>query len=263
MIAIIFLVLSVVFIVFVAIYLKYDTIKMKRNKSKSLSNISSDNEDVSSTAKNKNTMKGLFEIESIKDSLIKLTGNRYRVVLAISTPDIELLTDQEEESFETALMEFALSISSPIMFHITTSKVETKEPSQDIEKLLSSDDETISQELKDSASKTLRELKKIEVQRGTFVRKSYCVVGVDGIPDEKRAVNQLKNNVDTIASGLSRARMKISLLGTYQGAQLLANSFNKDSNFQIEQMVNEGALELYTEGLGVIVHEEKAKQQSA
>jgi type IV secretory pathway VirB4 component len=184
---------------------------------------------------------------------VYLRNGAVRVVLSLSSPDFELLTDEEQMTFENCLMMLALSLNTPIMFHTTLKKMEIKEPAEDVEKVINSSDEYISENLKNYCSSLYVSYKKIAEEKGVYVRKSYCVVGAY-LPDKKedKILNELQSRVDIIAGGLSRASMKVNLMNSVQAVQLYADLFNKGKGLKVDELEKNGLLDLYSEGVGQV-----------
>lgn len=119
---------------------------------------------------------------------------------------------------------------------------------------MNSNEDIISDGLKNYCSSLYIAYKKLENENGVYVRKSYCTTGVY-MPDrdEKKVLNELQSRVDNIANGFSRAKMKVNLLDTERTAQLYFELFNHGKNHKIEKLEREGIFDLYSEGVGQIV----------
>ena len=117
-IMIIFLMLSITFVIGTAVYLNYK----KKNINRS---IKQDNyqEPKNKSHKNKKQMKDLFQIE-IKDNIVCL-GNRYSNIIRLGNIDFNMLSNHEQESIESILIQTALSIDYPVQFFSTTEFIDT------------------------------------------------------------------------------------------------------------------------------------------
>jgi hypothetical protein len=243
------------------LYIKQDKKKMKNPKQSVINADEQQGEKLD--PKQKQDLKDEIEFEKIINhemlSVIKLYYNRYRVIFSLSTPDIELLNEGEQEAFENHLIQYGLSLNFPVLFHTTTSKVEVKEPINLLTTTIESKDDTIPKELKEYAMRLREGIKKKETSKGSYVRKSYCAIGVDDIVEEKRALHELKSRCDTVISGLS-AKAKITPLDSIRSLQVFADMMNKNSITSIEKLIGNGALELYSEGLGVILNVDEEKE---
>ncbi|MCR3759360.1 hypothetical protein KYB31_10215 [Clostridium felsineum] len=252
-IALVFPILAFIFLGSVVLYTR-----KKGKPKKAKSNLNEGEKDNESSKVNSSELKKLTGIKKLKDSKIYMKNGSIRVNLAISSPDFELLTDEEQTSFEDCLMMSALSLNFPVQFHTTLKKIEIREPAELVEKTMNSSDTLISDSLKDYCSQLYTSYRKLENEKGIYVRKSFCTVGayLEG-KDEKNILNELQARVDNIAGGLSRARMKVNLLTSEGEAQLLGDIFNRGKNVNIEDLEKNGAFDLYTEGVGKVVEIEE------
>jgi hypothetical protein len=249
-IGIIFPVLAGIFMLFVVIY----TRKSKKPKARKNNNGDQHEKSDYEMRLDKNALKKLMNIKEIKNNKIYMRNGAVRVNLGISSPDFELLTDEEQTSFENCLIMSALSLNFPVMFHTTLKKMEIKEPAEQVERTMNSSDTLISDNLKNYCSQLYTAYRKMEDEKGVFVRKSFCTVGAY-LPDkdEKKVLNELQSRVDNIAGGLSRARMKVNLLNSESTAQIFADLFNRGKNIKIQKLEKEGVFDLYSEGVGQVV----------
>jgi hypothetical protein len=192
-----------------------------------------------------------FEIKSIEDhyglGVINLfKRNAKRSVVSISTTDFELLTDADQVHFENALIQFAIGLNFPIQFFTTTVKVSTKKSVENVEALIEDDSAGVTHELRDYASMLRDKLSEIENNAGLYVRKSYCVFGVDGIYDDAKALKELEIRKRMIAEGLETAHgVSIKHLHSVEIAELLSSVFNKGQNVSIENLIGKDALSMY------------------
>lgn len=255
------IILSAGFMVFGTLYGKQKE-KKKVAKRKNI-----ETEDINEKDENEieNIMTEVFEIKEVKNGIITLTDGSMRAGLKISSPDFPLLNASEQTTYENLEMQFALSLNSSIQFFTTPTKIETKEPIKKVERLILEEDSDIPLELKSYAENYRRELEKIETEKGKFVRKSFCIVGVDSheIVDYKRALTELRNRVDNVAAGLARTGMKVSLVNTENELQILMDILNRGNIHTVKDLIKDGALELYTEGIGVNIFEVIEKEEQA
>lgn len=249
-IGIIFPVLAGIFMLFVVIY----TRKSKKLKIKKTSNGVQHEKSDYEERLDRNALKKLMGIKEIKNNKIYMRNGSVRVNLGISSPDFELLTDEEQTTFENCLIMCALALNFPVMFHTTLKKMEIREPAEQVERTMNSSDTATSDGLKDYCSQLYTAYRKMEDEKGVFVRKSFCTVGAY-LPgrDEKKVLNELQSRVDNIAGGLSRARMKVNLLNSESTAQIFTDLFNRGKNIKIKNLEKDGVFDLYSEGVGQIV----------
>ncbi|HCC06763.1 MAG TPA: hypothetical protein DEP72_01165 [Clostridiales bacterium] len=190
-----------------------------------------------------------LEIDDIENSIIKLKrNNSLRIILSISSPDFALLNEDEKGVFENALLDLGLSLNFPIQFFTTATKVDTKASAEKALAVTKDSDEAIDSKLKEYANLLYDRLLELENSRDVYVRKSYCIVGIDGVYDKKRSISELRNRVETVVGALTMAKMRVNVLEKEKIAQLFANVLNKGSNISIEHMLEHDVLSAYSVG---------------
>ncbi|MCQ2910662.1 MAG: hypothetical protein MJ244_00595 [Clostridia bacterium] len=196
-------------------------------------------------------LQDLLNIQEIdENSIIHLKRNNgLRVVFSISTPDIYLLNEDEQHVFENALLNIALSLNFPVQFFTTTRKIETRKSSQKILDTINSSDPKVSANLKQYSAMLYEQLLSIEQNRKINEIKNYCVVGVSGIYEDKRAQNELSARIETVVKGFTTAKIKTELLEKDKVLQLLCDLLNRGDNIPIEKLMGEQAFQSrYTTG---------------
>lgn len=197
----------------------------------------------------KSKLQQYFEISELDDEILRLTNkNGYRVILSISSPDFALLNNDEKEIFENSLLDLGLALNFPIQFFTTTTKVETKKAAEKVNTVINSDDDETHEKLKQYSRMLHDRLINLENARDVYVRKSYCVIGIDDIYDKKRALSELRNRVETVRGALLNAKMRVSVLEKDKVAQLFANVLNKGANISIDELKEKDVLSTFSIG---------------
>lgn len=244
--------------VFVYIFIMDKKKSKKKSRNSNVVELAENLEDAEYISQIKKT----FGIKAIYNDSVKLLNGNLSRILSISSPDFELLTEEEQSAFENQLMQFSLSINFPVIWHTTSRKVETEEPVKIIAKNLEDNsDETIPEGLRQYSEKLRNNLIRIENIKGVYVRKSYCVVMSEFIQSDSRTYKELEARVEKVRFGLNSARMKVSLLDTYKTAQILSDILNRQNSVDIEKFVQNGALELYAGGR--VIFDDKSLKKEA
>lgn len=253
----ILLILSVLAAIGFYIFIKYEDEIVKKRRKKRSKNGQENNFKMNDNQKKKERAKLIesFEIKEIVSNgnlggVIKMSQkDGLRSVVSVSTLDFELLTNEDQTQVENALRQFALALGFPIQFFTTTVKMNADESVKNIEQVIDDEDEGISQELKHYATDLRDKLKEIKNQRGLYVRKSYCVIPVDGISDERRAYGELKNRIRLVIDNLSAIHgFKIAPLNEIEISDLLASILNKGTNMSLKNLLKSGATSMYVGG---------------
>ena len=160
-----------------------------------------------------------------------------------------MLNEDEQHVFENALLNIALSLNFPVQFFTTTRKIETRKSSQKILDTINSSDPKVSANLKQYSAMLYEQLLSIEQNRKINEIKNYCVVGVSGIYEDKRAQNELSARIETVVKGFTTAKIKTELLEKDKVLQLLCDLLNRGDNIPIEKLMGEQAFQSrYTTG---------------
>jgi hypothetical protein len=254
---IILIVLGLSFPLGACLYIKHDDNNSKSGKYKTVKSSDKKNKE------NKNIpipeLKKLMGMDDIKNNIVHLVNGNSRIILSVSSPDIQLLTDDEIDVIELKLLQFALSLNDSIQFYTTPTRIETKEPANLVLQTAESNDELVSEKLKSYSSNLYKDYRNIENNRGVYVLRSFCVIGTN-IKEKDRALNDLKYKVDMIASKLLGAKMRVSILRSEECAQLFADIMQRGDNIQIEKLIKNGLLEFYSEGIGQNIYSEGDNQ---
>lgn len=201
----------------------------------------------------KSKLQDLFGIDHVDDNNIvrMLKGGGMRVIFSISTPDIYLLNEEEQQMFENSLLNIALSLNFPVQFFTTTRKIETKKSSQKLIDTIGSPDAKVSPHLRDYARMLYSQLEAIEQNRRVNEIKNYCIVGVSGIYDERRARNELSSRVETIVKGFTSAKIKTEVLEKDKILQLLCDVLNRGDNISVEKLREGDVFGMYSKGMSM------------
>ena len=161
-IMIIFLMLSIAFVIGTAVYLNYK----KKNINRS---IKQDNyqEPKNKSHKNKKQMKDLFQIE-IKDNIVCL-GNRYSNIIRLGNIDFNMLSNHEQESIESILIQTALSIDYPIQFFSTTEFIDTSK----VVSLIRQNKNNRNYKIQEYKEYLIKQIAEIEYANGNITERCY------------------------------------------------------------------------------------------
>ena len=117
---IVFLVLTIAFIIGTVIYLSYK----KKNVNLKIKQSSPIENQLKGKKKTKKQLEDILEFK-IKDNMICL-GNRYSYVIRLGNIDYNMLSNQEQDSIESILIQTALAIDYPVQFFSTTEFIDTR-----------------------------------------------------------------------------------------------------------------------------------------
>ena len=243
-----FIVASILMIVGTVLYLKY-TSPQSKNKRRASKYVSESEEEVVLTKKEISEIKKIWEIEDIRNGVIKLTKSRYRCIVRLGSIDMGLLSEDEQEITENRLMQAAKTFNFPVLYFTTTERVETDRAIEDI--ALTMEDETLPEQLRGYCYKLSSHLNSIMEDRGVYVRKSYATVFVDDMLEEEKAIRELYRRTNLFINSFNRAKLPCDFLNTAQIIDLLHREIKKESPIKPSLIINLGGMDLYMTGVGI------------
>lgn len=195
-IMIIFLILSISLIIGTAVYLNYK--KSNTNQQINQKNISEKGK-----KKNKKQLADILKIE-VKDNIICL-GNRYSMIIRLGNIDFNMLSNSEQDSIESILIQTALSIDYPVQFFSTTEYIDTS-------KVVALIKENKSKNLKIQEYKKylIGYLEDLMENRKITVVKNYAIISYDGLYEN--AIEELNRNSLSFKGNLLRAKIVCEIL---------------------------------------------------
>lgn len=231
-IMIIFLVLSIVFVIGTAIYLN--------NKKKNINN-SIKQSPTNSNVKEKHKGKSKKELANIidikiKDNIICL-GNRYSNIVRLGNIDYNMLSDNEQDSIESVLIQTALSIDYPIQFFSTTEYIDTSK----IVSLIKQN-KTKNGKIEEYKNYLINYLQNLMENRTISVVKNYAIISYDGLYEN--AIDELNRKTASFKGNLLRAKIVCETLSEDELYNLIYRELNKNSALNIS-LLKEGGKNLY------------------
>ena len=231
-IMIIFLVLSIVFVIGTAIYLNYK----KKNINSNIKQTSNDTKAKEKTKnKSKKELSNILDIK-IKDNIVCI-GNRYSNIVKLGNIDYNMLSDKEQDSVESVLIQTALAIDYPIQFFSTTEYIDTS-------KIVSLINENKTKNLKIIEYKNYltNYLQNLMENRTISVVKNYAVISYDGLYEN--AIDELNRKVASFKGNLMRTKIVCETLSEDELYNLIYRELNKNSALNISKL-KEGGKNLY------------------
>ena len=230
-IMIIFLVLSVAFVIGTAIYLN--------NKKKNINNnIKQSSNAQPKEKRNKKTKKQLSDILQIKikDNIVCL-GNRYSNIIKLGNIDYNMLSNHEQDSIESILIQTALAIDYPIQFFSTTEYIDTSKVITLIKQ-----NKTKNYKVEEYKNYLIDYLQNLMENRTISVVKNYAIISYDGLYEN--AVEELNRKSSSFKGNLLRAKIVCEVLNEDDLYNLIYRELNKNSALNIRTL-KEGGKNLY------------------
>ncbi|MBQ7411143.1 MAG: hypothetical protein IJW20_07175 [Clostridia bacterium] len=226
LIMIIFICLSLLIALFTAVYLN-------SKKKKMINDIKVDNTEKKSNSKKE--LKDILKIK-IKDSIIQ-NGTRYSSILKLGNIDYNMLSDSEQESVESVLIQTALGIDYPIQFFSTTEYIDTTKVVKTIR-----NNKTTNQKVEEYKENLIFYLENLMENKSISVVKNYAIISYDGYYEN--ALDELNRRVANFKGSLLRAKIQCELLEENEIYNLIYRELNKNSNVKIDSLLK-GSEKLY------------------
>ena len=230
-IMILFLVLTVAFVIGTIIYLNY-TKKNVNTKIKQSSPIEAQEKGKKASKKQ---LADLLEFK-ILDNMICL-GNRYSYVIKLGNIDYNMLSNQEQDSIESILIQTALAVDYPVQFFSTTEFIDTSKIIALIKQ-----NKTKNPKVQEYKSYLVDYLENLMENRSISVVKNYAIISYDGLYEN--AKQELDRKSNSFKGNLLRAKIVCSTLSEDDLYNLVYRELNKNSALNISPL-KEGGKNLY------------------
>lgn len=230
-IMIIFLLLSVALVIGTAIYLNYKKKNINRNVKQNTTKEKTER----THKKAKKQLADLFQIQ-IKDNIICL-GNRYSCIIKLGNIDYNMLSNSEQDSIESILIQTALAIDFPVQFFSTTEFIDTSKVVSLIKQ-----NRTRNIKIQEYKNYLIRYLENLMENRTISVVKNYAIISYDGLYEN--AIDELNRKCISFKGNLLRAKIVCEILTKDQIQDLIYREINKNSSQSISHL-QKGGKHLY------------------
>ena len=230
-IMIIFLLLSVALVIGTAIYLNYKKKNINRNVKQNTTKEKTER----THKKAKKQLADLFQIQ-IKDNIICL-GNRYSCIIKLGNIDYNMLSNSEQDSIESILIQTALAIDYPVQFFSTTEFIDTSKVVSLIKQ-----NRTRNIKIQEYKNYLIRYLENLMENRTISVVKNYAIISYDGLYEN--AIDELNRKCISFKGNLLRAKIVCEILTKDEIQDLIYRELNKNSSQSISHL-QKGGKHLY------------------
>lgn len=193
-------------------------------------------------------------IDAIGDGILRLSGGGYRAVLACTSTNYQLKTEQEREQIELSFQRFLNTITFPVSFYLETRKLDHRKRREELTKKL---EETMADfpGLSRYGENYLYELKHLEREGVIYQKKRYVIVTLEGEKEESGgeeeeaiARKELQNRVQMIHNGLEAAGVHSYLLDKKGLTELLYAAYEREDASYAEAISDGEPLSFAVEG---------------
>lgn len=204
-----------------------------------------------------NKIKSLLNIKNIlPDGTVITNDNRYIRIFYLSSQDIDLMSEAEQEALELNLIAAMRALECPVQFFTTTQRIDTAHQVKEIDQFLKDPGINVSETLQEYCRNLKNALENLQKRKELVVRKSYMSIWVQE-HDEKVALEKLDLRVKNTVALLKKANFKVYQLTLPEVLQLLGDELNKGQIFKVEEAIKSGALDLIiTSKRGIAINDE-------
>jgi len=194
--------------------------------------------------KNAASARHQINIKEVKDGVLILPGNKYRLILETSAINFELKSEEEQDQIIDTFQTFLNSLPCQVQIIIRTREV-------DIDGYLEDFMNTNNHETNEVYKQQLEQyglfIKKLVSGNKILSRRFFLVVSADGGNKHDFAIikEQLKLNQDIVVKGLDRLGMKTRALGNLEVLDLFYSFYNP-SKLKSQPLTKQTLKTLYT-----------------
>src|SRR3990172_12184012 len=167
-----------------------------------------------------------IRIKEVRDGVLVLPNNKYRMILETSSVNFELKSEDEQDVIIDSFQNFLNSLPGTVQILIKVREVDIEEY---IENFLRENNHEKSKVYKDQLNNYAIFIKKLVSGNKIMTRSFYIIIPhqpTDGKNDFAVVKEQLKLNADIITRGLDKLGMKTRVLGNIEILNLFYGIYN-------------------------------------
>jgi len=166
-----------------------------------------------------------INIKEVKDGVLILPGNKYRVILETSAVNFELKSEEEQDQIIDTFQNFLNSLPCSVQILIRTREVDIDGYLEDF---MTHNNHETEQVYKDQLKEYGQFIKKLVSGSKILTRKFYLVISYSGHSKRDFSIikEQLKLNQDIVSKGLEKLGMKTRQLGNLEVLDLFYSFYN-------------------------------------
>lgn len=166
-----------------------------------------------------------IDIKAVRDDVLILSDNQYRVVLESSAVNLELKSEEEQDALIDVYQGFLNSLSSPLQILIRTREIDLDNYLNEIDQKLSNENNKVYRTQLHGYAKFMKSL--VNVNR-ILSRRFYIVVPYEGTTknDFEFVKEQLSLRADIVYKGLQRLGMHSRKLTSLELLNLFYSFYN-------------------------------------
>ncbi len=165
-----------------------------------------------------------INMKGVKDGILMLPRNHYRMVLEVSSVNFELKSEDEQDALIDTYESFLNSLPCPLQILVRIRELDMSKYLADLESKLDNEKEAIYKSQIENYSEFVQDL----VTNNSILSRHFYVVLPHTADDFDDAKEQLAINSDMVSKGFSRLGMHTRQLGSLEVLDLFHTFYNPD-----------------------------------
>jgi hypothetical protein len=177
-------------------------------------------------SKNKVSSRRQIQIKEVRDGILVLPGNEYRVILETSSINFELKSEDEQDAIIDGFENFLNSLPTPLQILIRVREIDIEKYLEQITKVKDEEREKVYRQQLNNYSIFIKNL---VAGNKILSRRFYVVIpykSVDRGNDFQLIREQINLNRDIVVRGLEKLGMKTKILGSLEILDLFYSFYN-------------------------------------
>lgn len=191
-----------------------------------------------------------INIKEVKDGVLVLPDNKYRIIVETSAVNFELKSEEEQDQIIDTFQNFLNSLPCPVQIVIRTREVDIDGYLEDFMQQKIQEKETVYKEQLEEYALFIRKL----ISGNKILSRKFYII----IPSTSDASNhdfslikeQLQVSVDIISKGLERLGMKTRSLGNLEILDLFYSFYNP-AHTKSQPLTQKAVQALFTDNYGI------------
>ncbi len=175
---------------------------------------------------NKSSSRKQIQIKEVRDGILVLPNNRYRMVLETSSVNFELKSDEEQDVLLESFQNFLNSLATPLQILIRVREVDVDNYLEQIAKRKSAEKEAVYREQIDNYSDFI---KQVVSGNKILTRRFYIVVPYDNQSKDKDfsiISEQMNLQKDLVMRAIEKLGMKARAVDSFELLNLFYTFYN-------------------------------------
>ena len=185
----------------------------------------------------KGSARSQMGVQGVRDDVLVLPGDRYRLVLSTSSVNFELQSEDEQDALVETYQAFLNSLTTPIQIFVRVRELDIDRYLEEFESMQEKEPEKVYRQQLQGYGKFVRKLVK---GNKILSRRFYVVIPYDGRSDEEFALvkEQLALRKEIVAKGLERLGMTSKQLTSLEIMELFYG-FYQPEHSKIQPLTEE------------------------